>query len=396
MSVREVTQVAAMDHATVLRLAADLESASEHPVARAIVHHAEQSTGAVRPPSGFRALPGSGAEGVVAGRRVLLGRPGLFHDRGLHVPFAAVEAIAQAESDGAATVLVAVDDEVVAAISVADSVKRSAAPAVQALRDLGLRTVLLTGDSAGAARAVARSLGLDDVRAGVLPDRKAATVEQLRTDGHCVAMVGDGINDSAALATADLGIALVRGTDIAMKAADVIVVRHDLRGVVDAAAAVDIHHRDAADLVARISRARRQQLQLEVGGPLGARHGLESRCHQSNQRADRGQTRPGEDRHRGRSEPGVVVMASGADERQHERRDEAQGEQRAAGHDERHPGADREVGVAHAPPLRPQRVWRSEYHAEGDRQRGEDVDQPDHVPLSPSTRRRRSRSAPSS
>ncbi|WP_265446374.1 heavy metal translocating P-type ATPase [Flexivirga meconopsidis] len=234
MAVRQITPLGEQSADAVLRVVADLESASEHPVARAIVRHAEQTVGAVRQPASFSALPGSGAEGVVDGRRVLVGRPGLFPERGLPIPYAGVEAIARAESDGAATVVVALDDEVVATISIADSVKRSAAPAVAALRALGLRTVLLTGDSAGAARSVARSLGVDDVRAGVLPDQKAATISQLRAGGHCVAMVGDGINDSAALATADLGIALVRGTDIAMKAADVIVVRHDLRAVVDA------------------------------------------------------------------------------------------------------------------------------------------------------------------
>ncbi len=209
-----------------LTLAAAVEAASEHPIARAIVAAAPQHP----PAAEFEALPGWGATASVQGRRIAVGRPGA--DTAL--PPALAAAVDQAESAGSVCVVVAADRTPIGVIALADQVKASASQAVHALQELGLTTVLLTGDSERVARSVAASLGIDRVEARVLPDAKSAVIERLRSQGHCVAMVGDGINDSAALATANLGIALVSGTDIAMKSADIIVVRDDLRTVVDA------------------------------------------------------------------------------------------------------------------------------------------------------------------
>jgi len=209
-----------------LALAGAVEAGSEHPIARAIVRSAPDHADARQ----FRALPGWGAEAMVAGRRVEVGRPA----DDVRLPMELAAAVDRAEADGSVCVVVGLEGTPIGVIALADQVKPSASVAVRALHELGLRTVLLTGDSERVARSVAASLGIDEVEARVLPDAKSAVIERLRAQGRCVAMVGDGINDSAALAGANLGIALVTGTDIAMKSADIIVVRDDLRTVVDA------------------------------------------------------------------------------------------------------------------------------------------------------------------
>lgn len=233
MRVHQVDTFGGRSEIDVCRYAASLESASEHPIAAAIVRHAEQQVGRPEAPAEFTALPGAGARGLVDGHECLIGSADLITGRGIVIDEAA-SAVQSAADDGDTTVLLAVDGVLAAVFAVSDTVRGSAAPAVAALHDLGLRTVLLTGDSPATAAAVAERLGIQEVRARVLPDQKAAAIEELQAQGRCVAMVGDGINDSAALATADLGMALVRGTDIAMKSADVILVRNDLRVVVDA------------------------------------------------------------------------------------------------------------------------------------------------------------------
>ena len=210
----------------VLALAAAVESGSEHAIAAAILA-ATDERGTVED---FRALPGRGVAGTVGPRRVEVGRPS-WAARDRPVPEAVAAARRAGEAEGQTVGLVAVDGAVCGAVAVADAVKDSAAEAVAALHQRGLRTVLLTGDNPTAAAEVAAQVGIEDVIAEVLPEGKVDVIEQLRERGRVVAMVGDGINDGPALVTADLGLAIGRGTDVAIAAADIILVRDDLRSV---------------------------------------------------------------------------------------------------------------------------------------------------------------------
>jgi len=207
----------------VLGLAAAVEAASEHAVATAIV----TATDDRQEVADFAAVAGRGVIGTVDERRVAVGRPA-WVARPSAVPVAVERARRDGESRGETVVFVAVDDVVCGAIAVADAVKDSAADAVAALHRRGLRTVLLTGDNAAAAGAVAAQVGIDEVIAEVLPEGKVDVIEQLRDRDRVVAMVGDGINDGPALASADLGLAIGRGTDVAIGAADIILVRDNL------------------------------------------------------------------------------------------------------------------------------------------------------------------------
>ena len=231
LSVTAVTPADGWAAAEVLAYAAAVESGSEHAIATAILAAADDHAGV----EDFRAIPGSGVTGVVDGRTVAVGRPKwIGRDAtitGLVVPEPVEAARRAAESTGQTVVLVAVDGAVCGALAVADAVKDSAAQAVAALHQRGLRTVLLTGDNATAAAEVAAQVGIEEVIAEVLPEGKVDVIEQLRERGRVVAMVGDGINDGPALASADLGLAIGRGTDVAIAAADVILVRDDLRSV---------------------------------------------------------------------------------------------------------------------------------------------------------------------
>ena len=164
----------------------------------------------------------------------MVGQPQLFVDRGLEAPASLREAVGRARDRGDSVSLVAVGGEIVGCIAISDTIKPDAREAIQALKLQGLRTVLLTGDSRQAGERIANELGMDDVIAEVLPQEKAEVIEKLRADGQFVAMVGDGINDSIALATADLGLGVVNGTDIALRAADIIIVRDDLIAIADA------------------------------------------------------------------------------------------------------------------------------------------------------------------
>jgi cation-transporting P-type ATPase A/B/Cu+-exporting ATPase len=248
MTLTHVQPAAGVDQADVLGYAGAVEQASEHAVAAAITMAAvaartnftsatpvPNATPATLPPAErFRALPGLGASGVVDGHEVIVGRATLFDQRNLTIP-ADLTAASQAwEQAGCTSVLVAWDDQVRGALAVTDTVKPSAAPAVAALRGLGLRPILLTGDNEATARAVAAAIGVDEVIAGTLPGDKAAVVGDLRARGHAVAMVGDGVNDAPALAAATIGLALGCGTDVAMSAADLILLRDDLTVAADA------------------------------------------------------------------------------------------------------------------------------------------------------------------
>jgi Cu+-exporting ATPase len=236
MAVTDVVPVAGVSREAMLRYAGAVEQASEHPVAAAISEAARAELGPLPQAAGFAALAGLGARGAVDGHEVVIGREGLFSQQQITVPAAVAARCREWEQAGYTTVLAGWDGQVRGAVAVADTVKASAAAAVAELRRLGLRTVLLTGDSQATAQAVAAQVGTDEVIAGALPDHKAAVLRGLQGQGRRVAMVGDGINDGPALATADLGLALGTGTDVALTAADVIVLRDDLGAVPDAIA----------------------------------------------------------------------------------------------------------------------------------------------------------------
>jgi Cu+-exporting ATPase len=229
-----VLDVVARDPDAALRLAGAVEAASEHPVAAAIVATALDRVGPLPVVEQFRSVPGLGATGVVDGHEVVVGRRALIEQHGGHADESLITALAAAENAGRTAVLVASDGQPCAVIAVGDTVKPTSAAAIRALRALGLHPLLLTGDNRRAAEAIGREVAIDDVVAEVLPADKAARVDALRRTGRTVAMVGDGVNDAAALATADLGIAMGSGTDVAIEASDLTLVRNDLYAVVDA------------------------------------------------------------------------------------------------------------------------------------------------------------------
>lgn len=226
LSVTNVVPADGWSRDEVLAVAAAVEAASEHAIATAILAATEERSAI----EDFAALPGRGVTGTLASRRIEVGRPAWVAQH-REAPARVVAARREAESEGQTVVFVAVDGVVCGAIAVTDAVKDSAAEAVAALHQRGMRTVLLTGDNPTAAAEVAAQVGIGDVIAEVLPEGKVDVVEQLRDRGRVVAMVGDGINDGPALVSADLGLAIGRGTDVAIAAADVILVREDLRAV---------------------------------------------------------------------------------------------------------------------------------------------------------------------
>ncbi|WP_395369563.1 heavy metal translocating P-type ATPase [Streptomyces tubercidicus] len=218
----------------VLRLAGALEHASEHPVARAVATGAG-SRGATLPAvTDFVNVPGLGVRGTVDGHAVLAGRARLLNGAGQVLPPELTAAKEAAEAEGRTTVTVGWDGAVRAVLVVSDAVKPTSAEAVRRLRALGLTPVLLTGDHQAVARAVAAEVGIDEVIAEVLPEDKVAVIARLQSEGRSVAMVGDGVNDAAALARADLGLAMGTGTDAAIEAGDLTLVRGDLRAAADA------------------------------------------------------------------------------------------------------------------------------------------------------------------
>ena len=249
-----------------LRLAGAVEDASEHPVGQAIARAAAARLGALPPVTGFTALPGAGVRGTVGDREITVGRPDLFAQLSLPVPASLGQAAEAAEAQGRTAVLASWDGRVRAAFVVADQIRPHAAEAVARLRRLGIRPLLVTGDNSRAARSVAAGLGIPapDVLAGVKPEGKVAAVRKLQADGTAVALVGDGVNDAAALAQADLGMAVGTGTDAAIGAADLTLVGGDPLSIV---AAVELARATMAVIRANLAWASGYNL---VAIPLAA------------------------------------------------------------------------------------------------------------------------------
>jgi P-type Cu+ transporter len=234
MSVTDISCAPGQEPASLLRWAGAVEQASEHPVARAIAARAVRDTGSLPDVVSFVALTGLGASGEVDGHRITVGRARLYDDAAGLEPVEITDRCRQWEQRGDTAVRVYCDGRTIGACAVSDTIRPSAGPAVRRLQELGLRCVLMTGDSQPTALAVAGALGITEVVSGALPAEKVAVIRRLQAEGHAVAMVGDGVNDAPALVVADLGLAVGSGTDVALNAADLIVVRDDLVQVANA------------------------------------------------------------------------------------------------------------------------------------------------------------------
>jgi Cu+-exporting ATPase len=230
----ELTDVRSeLDRDVFLKLVGAAESRSEHPLAEAIVAGAKAAGLSLPKATSFEAIPGAGVSAVVDGRAVLVGTRRLLEARGIDAR-GAYDAMRRYEEAGKTAMLVAVDGRYAGVVAVADTVKPTSREAVARLRAMGLRVVMMTGDNARTAQAIAAQVGIDDVLAEVLPEGKAAEIKKLQAQGRKVGMVGDGVNDAPALATADIGMAVGTGADVAIEAADVTLMRGDLTGIADA------------------------------------------------------------------------------------------------------------------------------------------------------------------
>ncbi|MET3504159.1 heavy metal translocating P-type ATPase [Halalkalibacter oceani] len=229
-----VTDVIAVEHEQeLLRLAASAEKNSEHPLAQAVVNHAEELQLTLANPDAFEAIPGHGIKAKVEEHELYVGTKKLLNEQEIDY-VAAEETIAALEAEGKTVMLIAVNGHYRGLVAVADSIKPSSKQAIEQMQQLGLEVIMLTGDNERTAKAIAKQVGIKEVRAEVLPEEKSAVVDELKQQGKVVAMVGDGLNDAPALAVADVGMAVGTGTDIAIEAADITLMRGDLSSVVDA------------------------------------------------------------------------------------------------------------------------------------------------------------------
>jgi Cu+-exporting ATPase len=229
-----VTDVVAFEPASeedVVRVAASLERGSEHPLARAIETHAASKHITPDPVTGFRAVPGKGVSGLIGGADAAAGTPRFMAELGVRVDQALLEAL---EREGKTAILVALDARLIGALAMADAVRPTSRAAVSALGAMQIEVLMLTGDNAATAAAIAGELGVDRYEAEVLPEAKSARVNALKAGGRTVGMVGDGVNDAPALAAAHVSFAIGAGSDVAINAADITLMRNDMMGVVDA------------------------------------------------------------------------------------------------------------------------------------------------------------------
>jgi Cu+-exporting ATPase len=234
MTLLDVITADGEDPTRVLQLAGALEDASEHPIAQAVARGARERTGPLPSVEDFAGVEGLGVQGIVDSHAVLVGRTRLLEEWSQHLPEPLARAKARAEEQGKTAVAVGWDGQARGVLVVADAIKETSAEAIAQLRDLGLTPILLTGDNETVARSVASQVGIDEVIAEVMPAGKVDVVKRLQAQGKTVAMVGDGVNDAAALAQADLGLAMGTGTDVAIEASDLTLVRGDLRAAADA------------------------------------------------------------------------------------------------------------------------------------------------------------------
>jgi len=232
--VTDVIALGAYDEDDVLRIAASIERQSEHPLAEAIYHYAEEKGATLEEVSGFEAVPGHGVRAMVGGKLCYFGNRRLIIEK-LALPLDHLEKkIERLETGGKTVMMLATETEIVGVVAVADTVKATSKEAIEALRARGIETWMMTGDNERTAYAIASQVGITNVLAEVLPEDKAANVTRIQASGKVVAMVGDGINDAPALAQADLGIAMGNGTDVAMEAGGIVIIKNDLRDVVEA------------------------------------------------------------------------------------------------------------------------------------------------------------------
>ena len=226
--VTDVIPLESLGEEELLRLAASLESQSEHPIAAGVVRAAEERSLPLSPVTGFRAIPGKGAEAMVEGRNVKAVSPGYLKERGIE---AGDTRVAEAAGQGKTVVFILVEDRLAGALALADVIRPESREGLKRLQQMGIQVMMLTGDSRAVARWVAQELGLDDYFAEVLPHEKSAKIREVKARGLTVAMTGDGVNDAPALAEADVGIAIGAGTDVAIESADIVLVRSDPRDV---------------------------------------------------------------------------------------------------------------------------------------------------------------------
>lgn len=229
----DVVALGSIDERHLLALAASLERGSEHPLAEAIVSGAEERGLTFHEVTGFEAQTGKGVKGTVGSASVALGNAALLADLGTD-PAALLDQTEVLRGEGKTVMFVVIDGTLAGLVAVADRIKPTTAAAIKALHDRGLKIIMATGDNERTARAVAKSLGIDEVRADVLPEDKKALVDELRAKGAVIAMAGDGVNDAPALAAADVGIAMGTGADVAMESAGITLVKGDLNGIVRA------------------------------------------------------------------------------------------------------------------------------------------------------------------
>ena len=234
MTLVDVITAPETERAELLRLAGALENASEHPIAQAVAAAAAEELQALPVPEDFANVEGKGVHGIVDGHAVIVGRESLLSDWAQHLSPDLSHAKARAQAQGKTVVAVGWDGQARGVLVIADTVKPTSAQAISQMRDIGLTPVLLTGDNEAVARQIAAEVGIDDVIAEVMPEGKVDVIARLQAEGKTVAMVGDGVNDAPALAQADLGLAMGTGTDVAIEASDITLVRGDLRSAVDA------------------------------------------------------------------------------------------------------------------------------------------------------------------